>query len=67
VQTKPISVHLDGNFRRLLDDPLDVMNNAFPNGWVNFYRIDDYSATTYFYLDKTSSNLEPLKTVSERL
>ena len=29
-----------------LDDP------ALPDGWVNFYRQDDVSATAYFYLDR---------------
>ena len=67
VQLKPVSLAYPGGFRRLLDDPKDVFDEDFPNGWVNFYRIDDYSATSYFYLDKPSTRLSELPAVAERL
>jgi hypothetical protein len=39
---------------KILDDP------ELPDGWVNFYRRDDVSATAYFYMDKPSNELPPL-------
>lgn len=38
-----------------------------PDGWVNFYRVDDVSATSYFYLDKPESNLPNLQPVELRV
>jgi hypothetical protein len=35
-------------------------------GWTNFYRSDDLSATAYFYLDRPENGLERLKTVGYR-
>ena len=67
VKLEPVSLAWAGGFRRLLDDPKDIFDEDFPNGWVNFYRIDDYSATSYFYLDKPSTGLKELPDVSERL
>ena len=67
VKLEPISLASSNGFRRLLDDPKDIFDEDFPFGWVNFYRIDDYSATSYFYLDKPSTRLSELPEVSERL
>ena len=39
----------------------------FPEGWINFYRQDDVSATSYFYLNKPSSNLPALQPVEIRI
>jgi len=36
------------------------------DGWTNYYREDDISATAYFYLDKPSSNLPVLTDVKTR-
>ncbi|MEN8230295.1 MAG: glycoside hydrolase family 172 protein [Bacteroidota bacterium] len=43
-----------------IDDP-DLID-----GWTNFYRSDDVSATAYFYLDKPESNLPELADVKLR-
>ncbi|MDB5278145.1 MAG: hypothetical protein JWR61_3100 [Ferruginibacter sp.] len=67
VPLKPVTVQSEAGFNRLLDNPLDINDAAFPKGWVNFYRVDDYSATTYFYLDKPVTNLATLPDVSERI
>ena len=67
VPLKPVTVQSEAGFNRLLDNPLDINDASFPKGWVNFYRIDDYSATTYFYLDKPTTNLAALPEVSERV
>jgi hypothetical protein len=66
-QLKPVTVAGDKGFVRLLDHPQAITDPNFPNGWVNFYRIDDYSATAYFYLDKPVSNLKELTGVEERV
>ncbi len=55
-----------GSFR-LLDHPMDIESPDFPDGWVNFYRTDDYSAKSYFYLDSPVHQLEKLPAVSERI
>ncbi|HJP63861.1 MAG TPA: glycoside hydrolase family 172 protein [Mucilaginibacter sp.] len=67
VPLKPISVATDNGFTRLLDNPIALTDSKFPKGWINFYRIDDYSATAYFYLDKPVSNLKALAPVEERV
>lgn len=67
VQLEPITVAYQNGFGRLLDNPKDIFDEDFPFGWVNFYRIDDYSATSYFYLNKPSSKLHELPEVSERI
>ncbi len=67
VVLQEISVITRNGFARLLDKPVAMTDPDFPKGWVNFYRVDDYSATAYFYLDKTSSNLPELANVSDRI
>lgn len=67
IPLKPVSVAGEKNFTRLLDHPQKLTDPNFPKGWINFYRIDDYSATAYFYLDKPVSNLKELVAVEERV
>ena len=43
-----------------LDDP------SLPDGWVNFYRRDDVSATAYFYLDRPAGTGTALAPVADR-
>lgn len=62
----PISVSAQSGFKRLLDEPMDINDPQFPDGWVNFYRTDDYSSTAYFYLDRPKSNLPEMQ-VSDAL
>ncbi|MCW3117507.1 MAG: hypothetical protein JWM28_1589 [Chitinophagaceae bacterium] len=68
VSLKPITVALAAGFVRLFDEPgtPPVTDEKFPDGWVNFYRVDDYSAVSYFYLDKAASNLPPLASLELR-
>jgi len=62
IPLEPVSVDGPDGFTRLYErNPVPALNDpAFPKGWVNFYRIDDYSAVSYFYLNTTSSNLPAL-------
>ena len=68
VNLKPITVDGPRGFVRLLDTPNapSITDDNFPGGWVNFYRIDDYSSVSYFYLDKASSSLPSLPSVELR-
>jgi hypothetical protein len=44
-----------------LDDP------ELPEGWVNFYRSDDYSSVAYFYLNRPSDDLPEIQGVGMRV
>jgi hypothetical protein len=49
-------------------DPVpDIADISLPSGWVNFYRIDDYSAVAYFYLDAPVNALPDLEAVEQRV
>jgi hypothetical protein len=50
-----------------MDNPIALTDDKFPDGWVNFYRVDDYSAVSYFYLDKPVNNLGALASLDIRL
>lgn len=56
---KPISVDPGPKFIPLFDqsDPLTLEMESFPDGWVNFWRRDDFSSTAYFYLDHPANAL----------
>ncbi len=42
-------------------------NPALPEGWVNFYRTDDYSSVAYFYLDSPANELPEIQEVGIRI
>ncbi|HLK30824.1 MAG TPA: glycoside hydrolase family 172 protein [Puia sp.] len=65
VNLKPVSIDNDTKFYRLFELKDSTLEN-YSKGWVNFYRIDDYAVTAYFYLDKPSDNLPQLAHVEER-
>jgi hypothetical protein len=69
VNFKAITVDGPAGFTRLLDmqKPPLLTDASFPEGWVNFYRIDDYSSVSYFYLDKPASSLSSLPSLNVRL
>ena len=50
----------------MLDKGISIYDPELIDGWTNFYRSDDISATAYFYLDKPSSNLPLLSNVKIR-
>lgn len=68
VKLKPITIDGPGGFVRLMDMPNAplITDEKFADGWVNFYRVDDYSAVSYFYLNKSSSGLPGLATIDIR-
>lgn len=66
-KVEPVSVGWLTGHKLLMDEPKNIFDTDFPNGWVNFYRVDDYSATSYFYLDKPSTSLSELPGISERV
>ncbi|MDE3145639.1 MAG: DUF2961 domain-containing protein [Bacteroidota bacterium] len=65
VNLKPVSVDNEKGFYKLFELKDQSLNN-YSDGWVNFYRIDDYAVTSYFYLDKPSNDLPALADVLER-
>jgi hypothetical protein len=46
--------------------PLDLTDKQLPEGWTNYYRSDDVSATAYFYLDKPENELPQLQSLKIR-
>jgi hypothetical protein len=66
----PVSIDPPGMepFVRLAErpQPVDLADPALPDGWVNFWRQDDWSATAYFYLATPENGLPPLAPVAER-
>ena len=67
VKLEPVTVAWLNGIRLLQENPKNIFDEDFPNGWVNFYRIDDYSATSYFYLNTPVTSLSELPGVSERV
>jgi hypothetical protein len=65
----PVTVDGVNGFTRLFELPseIDINDKNFPEGWVNFYRVDDYSSVSYFYLDKASSSLPALQPLAQRI
>ncbi len=55
----PVTISKKGKFTKLLEmDPVpDLKDEKLHEGWTNFYRQDDVSATAYFYLDRPENNL----------
>ena len=63
----PVSVSEEHGFTMLMGKPQSLIESSLSKGWVNFYRVDDYAAIAYFYLDKPISNLDELAPVKERI
>jgi hypothetical protein len=54
-------------FIRIMDMPETPILSTLPEGWINFYRSDDWSAVSFFYLDKPENGLPPISGVDVRL
>ena len=69
VPLMPITVDRgDKGFVKLLEQKRvpKLTDNDFPDGWVNFFRQDDYCATAYFYLDEPYNDLPKLPPIEVR-
>ena len=70
VALRPISIDPKdrASFVKLLDRPAPAVDSpGLPDGWVNFYRRDDVSATVYLYLDSPTSAAPRLAPVADRV
>jgi len=71
VALRPITIDPTdrATFVKLLDrNPVPALDaRGLPDGWVNFYRRDDVSATVYLYLDSPTSDAPPLAPVADRV
>jgi hypothetical protein len=67
-QLLPVAVLAKGQQVNLRDLPAPpaLTDPAFPNGRTVFYRLDEWSSTAYFYLDKPVNNLPALAPVEQR-
>ena len=67
----PVSIAAPGMgaFVGLLDapQPVDIRDAALPDGWCNFWRQDDWSATAYFYLNAPGGVLPPIAPAASRM
>ncbi|MBK9014647.1 MAG: DUF2961 domain-containing protein [Saprospiraceae bacterium] len=64
----PVTVNVQAGCIKLLEPGAPKLSDPnFPDGWVNFYRSEDYCATAYFYLDKPVSNLPGLPPLTIRV
>lgn len=63
----PVTVSGD-RFYKLFEmkDAPGLQDPKFPQGWTNYYREDDMSATAYFYLDKPVNGLPTIAPVNIR-
>jgi hypothetical protein len=50
-----------------LQTPIALNDANFPEGWTNFYRQDDVSATAYFYLNAPASEAPALQELNARI
>jgi hypothetical protein len=54
-------------FIRIMDMLEPSVLSSLPDGWINFYRSDDWSAVAFFYLDKPENGLPPTAGLDVRL
>lgn len=68
ISLQPVTIDAESGFVRVLDfaKTITINDKEFVNGWVNFYRVDDYVSVSYFYLNKASSDLPALPSVTNR-
>ncbi len=61
VALTPVTVNIPKGCVKLLEPGAPKLSDRdFPDGWVNFFRTEDYCATAYFYLDQSTNNLPAL-------
>jgi hypothetical protein len=64
----PVTIDAGGKLHQLYTKGQIVKLDSagLADGWTNFYRSDDVSATAYFYLDKPGNNLPSIQPVAYR-
>lgn len=68
IPLQAVTVDIGGKLIKLLEPGAPSLSDPdFPDGWVNFYREEDYCATAYFYLDKPVNNLPEIINMGQRL
>lgn len=69
VKLTPVIANSKTGYLKLnaMKQPPIITDEQFRPGGVLFYRVDDYSATSYFYLDKPINNLPILQPLAERI
>lgn len=65
----PVTVATEKELIKLFErTPMPKLSDSdFPQGWTNFYRSDDVSATAYFYLNAPVNGLPAIQPVAERI
>jgi hypothetical protein len=65
----PVTVATEKELIKLFErNPMPKLSDAdFPQGWTNFYRSDDVSATVYFYLDAPVNGLPAIQPAAVRV
>jgi hypothetical protein len=68
VKIKPVIANSKTGYLKLnaMEKAPAITDDQFRPGGALFYRVDDYSATSYFYLDKTSNDLPILQPITIR-
>jgi hypothetical protein len=68
VKFKPVIANAKSGYLKLnaMVKPPAITDEQMRPGGVLFYRVDDYSATSYFYLDKPNNDLPNLQSISIR-
>ena len=62
----PVTIDNGAGLASLYQNKKSLSDPSLPNGWTNFYRSDDVSATAYFYLDRPTNNLSSLQSQAIR-
>lgn len=69
VKMKPVIANSKTGYLKLnaMNPAPPITDEQFIPGGVLFYRVDDYSATSYFYLDQPTHNLPKLQPLAVRI
>jgi len=64
----PVTIDSGGKLTLLYEEGkiTDLASAGLPDGWTNYYRSDDLSATAYFYLNTPSSKLPAIQPAAYR-
>jgi hypothetical protein len=65
----PITIHQAPVFTHIYQpgEVVDLSDPDLPEGWVNYYRSDDFAAAAYFYYERPSNDLPEIQPLSIRI